>query len=347
LGAVLSVDGVRHRRGGREVLRIDGLEVEDGERLGVLGLNGAGKTSLLRLLAAVDVPAAGEVRVDGVTTSAGGATLRRRIAYVTQRPVLLSMSVRRNVELPLRYRKVPRPQRRADVEFALARLRIEHLADRPATALSAGESQRVSLARALACRPEALLLDEPAASLDTPARAAFLADVEAALADWSVTVALVSHRAEEILPLCDRVAALVDGQIRQLAPADELVARPADAAVARLVGYDNVVEVDVGNDGQVLIAGHATGLHSPQRGGHATLAVWATAVRVHPPGARPLTAVVERVNVVQGRRELVLAAGARLRAQLALDAPPPTRGSEVSVDFDRAHARLLGAAQFS
>ena len=335
MGAVLSVDGVRHRRGGREVLRIDGLDVEDGERLGVLGFNGAGKTSLLRLLAAVDVPAAGEVRVDGVTTSAGGAALRRRIAYVTQRPVLLSMSVRRNVELPLRYRKVARPQRRVDVECALARLRIEHLADRPATALSAGESQRVSLARALACRPEALLLDEPAASLDTPARAAFLADVEAALADRSVTVVLVSHRAEEILPLCDRVAALVDGQIRQLALADELVARPADAAVARLVGYDNVVDVDLGNDGQVLIAGHAT------------LAVWGTAVRVHPPGARPLTAVVERVNVVQGRRELVLAAGARLRAQLPLDAPPPTRGAEVSVDFDRAHARLLGAARFS
>jgi ABC-type iron transport system FetAB ATPase subunit len=113
VGAVLSLRDVRHRRGGREVLRIDALDLAGGERLAVLGPNGAGKTTLLRLLAAIDIPTAGTVLVDGVPTTPGAVALRRRVAYATQRPGLLSTSVRRNVELPLRWRRVPRPQRRA------------------------------------------------------------------------------------------------------------------------------------------------------------------------------------------------------------------------------------------
>src|SRR5262249_26772154 len=144
---------------------------------------------------------------------------------------LLSTSVRRNVELPLRYRRTPRETRRAVAAAALARLGVEHLAERPAHSLSGGEAQRVSLARALARAPDALLLDEPAAGLDAPTRAAFFADVERALADRATTVVLVSHRAEEVLALTDRIAVLVDGELRQTAPGTELVAEPADAAV--------------------------------------------------------------------------------------------------------------------
>jgi ABC-type multidrug transport system ATPase subunit len=260
VGAVLSVADVRHRRGGREVLRVDRLHVGAGERLGLLGLNGAGKTSLLRLLAGIDGPSVGEVRVDDVPTSRGGAALRRRLAYAPQRPVLLSTTVRHNVELPQRYRRVPRATRRAVATAALARLGVEHLADRPARTLSGGEAQRVSLARALACEPDALLLDEPAAGLDTPTRAAFFADVERALADRATTVVLVSHRAEEVLGIADRVAVLVAGELRQVAAANDLVAHPADAAVAHLIGYENVLEVDVDDHGAVLAAGRPTGL---------------------------------------------------------------------------------------
>jgi energy-coupling factor transporter ATP-binding protein EcfA2 len=144
----------------------------------------------------------------------------------------------------------------------MARLGVEHLADRPAHALSGGEAQRVSLARALACEPHALLLDELAAGLDTPTRAAFFADVERALADRATTVVLVSHRAEEVLALADRIAVLVAGELRQVAPAHDLVTQPADAAVARLVGYENVIDVHVDDD-DVLAAGHPTGLTAP------------------------------------------------------------------------------------
>ena len=341
MGAVLNVAGVRHRRGGREVLRVERLRVAAGERLGLLGLNGAGKTSLLRLLAAIDQPTVGEVRVDDVPTGHGGPALRRRLAYAPQRPVLLSTSVRHNVELPLRYRRAPKATRRTLAAAALTRLGVEHLADRHAHSLSGGEAQRVSLARALACQPDALLLDEPAAGLDTPTRAAFFADVEHALADRATTVVLVSHRAEEVLALADRVAVLVAGELRQVAPPTGLVTRPADAAVAHLVGYENVVDAHIDDAGDVLVAGHPTGLTAPPGRRPTTLAIWATAIHLRDPGDRGLPATIVRVSTGPGRHELTLDAGLPLRAHLPLAAPPPDAGTEVSIELDPALAAVV------
>jgi ABC-type sulfate/molybdate transport systems ATPase subunit len=341
MGAVLTVADVRHRRGGREVLRVDRLEIGAGERLGLLGLNGAGKTSLLRLLAGIDEPTAGQVRIDGVALSRGDAALRRRLAYAPQRPVLLSTTVRHNVELPLRYRRAPSATRRTVATAALARLGVEHLADRPANTLSGGEAQRVSLARALACAPDALLLDEPAAGLDTPTRAAFFADVERALADRATTVVLVSHRAEEVLALADRIAVLVDGELRQAAPGAELVSHPADAAVARLIGFENVIDVHIDDDGNVLAAGRPTGLTAPPGRRSATLAIWAAAVGVRTRHDGALAATVDRVTTGPGRHELALDAGMALHAHLPLATPPPDPGSEVSVELDPTRAAVL------
>jgi len=248
--------------------------------------------------------------------------------------VLLSTTVRHNVELPLRYRRAPRATRQTVAVAALARLGVEHLADRPAHSLSGGEAQRVSLARALACQPDALLLDEPAAGLDTPTRAAFFADAERALSDRATTVVLVSHRAEEVLTLADRVAVLVAGELRQVASANDLVMHPADAAVARLVGYENVIDTDIDDDGNVLAAGHPTGLTAAPGRRSATLAIWATAVHVRGPGDGGLPATVERVTTGPGRHELTLDAGLPLRAHVSLATPPPDAGTEVSVELD-------------
>jgi ABC-type sulfate/molybdate transport systems ATPase subunit len=343
MGAVLTVTAVRHRRGGREILRVDHLEIGAGERLGLLGHNGAGKTSMLRLLAGIDEPTAGEVRVDGVALSLGDAPLRRRLSYAPQRPVLLSTTVRHNVELPLRYRRAPRETRRPLATAALAQLGVEHLADRPARALSGGEAQRVSLARALVCAPDALLLDEPAAGLDTPTRAAFFADVELALADRATTVVLVSHRAEEVLSLADRIAVLVDGQLRQTAPGPQLIANPNDADVARLIGYENVIDAHIDADGTVLVAGHPTGLTANPGARAGTLAAWASAVHLRDRGDGPLPATVTRVSTGPGRHDLTLDACVTLHAHLPLSAVPPQPGAEVSVQIDPALTAVIDA----
>ena len=342
MGAVLSLQGVRHRRGGREVLRVDALDLAAGERLAVLGPNGAGKTTLLRLLAAIEAPTAGTVLVDGTAVTPGAVALRRRIAHATQQPGLLSTSVRRNVELPLRWRRVPRAQRRAAACVALERLGVAHLAHRAAGSLSAGEAQRVNLARALALEPALLLLDEPAAALDAQSREAFLADVKQALEARTTTVVHVSHRPEEAFRLADRVAVLADGAVRQLATPEALMRAPADAVVARVVGYENILAVEVGEDGTVEVGGRDTGLRGPAGApGPALAAAWAAGIRLRAPDGGGLPATVRHVSAGPGRWEIALSAPMPLRVHVPLGAPPPLPGERVGVVLDPARAVLL------
>ncbi|HSI80024.1 MAG TPA: ABC transporter ATP-binding protein [Solirubrobacterales bacterium] len=348
MDAGVTVRALRARRGGRDVLRIDRLDVAAGERLGVLGPNGAGKTTLLRLIAGLDQPHAGEVRVGGVESRDRGVERRRRVGYVAERPALMTMSIRANVELPLRYRGADRRTRRSAAERALERLGIAHLAERPAHAVSRGEAQRTSLARALVCEPPLLLLDEPAAALDADARKAFLADLDAALAGRTTTVVHVSHRPADLLGFADRIAVLAGGALRQVSPPDELTRRPADALVARLVGFENVVPIAIGDRGAIELAGRATGtsardLGSPGHGsgGGARLAAWAAGIELLPPGARPLEATVTGVSPGPGRWDVVLDAGATIRAHHPLAAGPPAPGERVALGLRPGLATIV------
>ncbi len=351
----LRVQQVRQVRGNRETLEIEELTVRAGEHVSALGPNGAGKTTLLRLLAGVDLPSSGTVTLDGVSTARGGVELRRRVAYATQRPGLLSTSVRRNIDLPLRWRKVPRRTRADMTAAALERLRITHLADRPARMLSGGEQQRVNLARALAFEPSVLLLDEPAAGLDAQTRSGFFADLERALADRATTVLQVSHRAEEAMRFADRVVVLGHGHVHQVGTPDELNLRPVDAQVAALVGYDNLVDATVQPDGAVLVGGAPTGLvHRPTAGaraatGPATVAVFAAGVRLAETEGAGVPVRVDRVAVGPGHRELTLSGVvppvshlvSHLVAHLAVGLAAPSPGDQVRVVFDPALSAVL------
>ncbi|PSK97727.1 iron(III) transport system ATP-binding protein/tungstate transport system ATP-binding protein [Murinocardiopsis flavida] len=333
MGAELSVRGLRHVRGGRVVLDVGAVDVADGARLCVLGPNGAGKTTLLRLVAAVEPPRQGRITIDGISPRDGGVALRRRVAYVTQRPALLSTSVLRNVELPLRWRKMPKGRRGAVAAAALERLRVAHLADRPATALSGGEQQRVSLARALAVDPDVLLLDEPAAGLDAQSRTAFLADLGRALAGRATTVVHVSHRPEEAMLLADQVMALLDGRVHQIGPPEVLTRRPVDASVAALVGYDNLVDAYVEADGAVTVGGAPSGLTRHGPAGPATAAVFGNGVRLAPADGPGIPMRVAQVAPGPGHWTVALEGAAPLLAKVPLDHPPPAPGDRVAAAF--------------
>jgi molybdopterin-binding protein len=238
----LALRGVVVRRGKRLVLDVPALEVPSGQVLAVLGPNGAGKSTLLQVLAMLDRPASGEVLFGGVPARGREHSLRRRMAVVFQESLLLSGSVHDNVALGLRLRGVGRSERARRASVWLDRLGISALARRPAHALSGGEAQRVSLARALALEPDVLLLDEPFSGLDAPTRLSLLSDLARLVRGARLTTVFVTHDRDEALHLADRVAVLIGGRLRQEGTVEEVFVRPADPEVAAFVGVENVLQ---------------------------------------------------------------------------------------------------------
>jgi tungstate transport system ATP-binding protein len=251
---------VEVRYDGQVVLAVPALEVRPGEVLAVIGPNGAGKSTLLRVLALLTRPTLGTVRFHGAVpgTEAERLAWRRRMACVFQEPLLCRGSVLYNARLACRLRGVAREEADRRARDWLERLGIAALADRPVDRLSGGEAQRTSLARAFAARPEVLFLDEPFAALDAPTREALLDDLGRLLAATETTTVLVTHDRAEALRLGDRVAVLLEGGLAQIGPPKEVFGEPADEAVARFVGVENLLpgrvvavsdglaEVDVG-----------------------------------------------------------------------------------------------------
>lgn len=246
--------------------------------------------------------------------------------------LLLNVSVRRNVELPMSWRGLPRTARRARAAAALERFGVAHLADRPAPQLSGGERQRVNLARSLVLDPAVLLLDEPAAALDPGARASFLDDLDHVLSGESTTVVHVSHRPEEAVRGADQVAVLDAGMVIQLGTPADVFRSPADPRVARIVGYQNLLPVEIEPDGAVRLRGQRVATTTRRMaGGPVTLAVWAAGVLVGPPGTGAVVATVDAVTPGPGRWEVSLDCGSRLVAYVRSDQPPPHRGEQVGL----------------
>ena len=260
--ALLEIKDLLIRRGTRDVLRVEHLDIQPGEVLAVIGPNGAGKSTLLLTIARLLQPSEGQIFFHGQPLEKeDGLTYRRRIGLVLQEPLLLDISVADNVAAGLRFRGLPKAEIGARVATWTARLGIASLRKRPARNLSGGEAQRVSLARAFALRPELLLLDEPFSALDAPTRARLLNDLQSLLAETGLTTVFITHDLNEALLLGDRVAVLLNGQLRQIGPPEQVFAMPADAEVAAFVGVETVIPgvVCETHEGQVIV--EAKGLH--------------------------------------------------------------------------------------
>jgi heme ABC exporter ATP-binding subunit CcmA len=198
-----------HRVFGRQ-RAVDGVSftLRDGEALAVFGPNGAGKTTLLRLLAGLLRPSAGEALVSDMRV-AGSAAARARIGIISHESMLYhALTARENVELAARLYGVPDPQ--AAAVRALEQLRIAHTSS-PVRALSRGQRQRVSIARALVHEPSVLLLDEPFTGLDD-AGAAALGDVLRTVRGSGAALVLVTHNIAEGLSLGTRAAVMHRGK---------------------------------------------------------------------------------------------------------------------------------------
>lgn len=208
-------------------LRIDDWQHSAGQTLCLVGPTGAGKTTFLKVLTGLISLQTGSIEFDGHGWSQGVASLddSRRIALVPQRPLLLSRSVRANVEYGLQLRGF-----RADdwINELLHRLGLEKLAAKSARTLSGGQTQLVAIARALALRPTVLLLDEPTANLD-PASVGLVEQVlEEMRQRHRTTLIWATHNMFQARRVADRVALLLAGRIVEISARDDFFHRPVD-----------------------------------------------------------------------------------------------------------------------
>ncbi|RMF90715.1 MAG: ATP-binding cassette domain-containing protein [Methanobacteriota archaeon] len=175
---LLSVKDLSKRYDGRWVFKDLTFKVSRGERLAVIGPNGSGKTTLVRMLSLLETPTGGEIYLDGESLLEAPEkwAVRRKMAVVFKRPAVLNTTVYGNIALGLKVRGEKKDSIHEKVEWALKEFNLRHLEDRNARALSGGEKQLLSIARALVLEPLLLLLDEPTSNLD-PENAALVEDV--------------------------------------------------------------------------------------------------------------------------------------------------------------------------
>jgi len=230
---LIEINNLRIKRNENIALEIPSLSIQRGETLTVVGPNGAGKSTLLLALARLLKPSHGDILYDGKSLKEWDELeYRRKISFVFQAPLLMDMTVEQNVGLGLKFRGTPKEEVRERVGKWMKQLGVESLAKRRAGQLSGGEAQRVSLARAFVLDPVLLLLDEPFSALDPPTRAKLIEDLASLLIEDQCTAVFVTHNLNEAAKLSHRIAVIVGGMLRQVGPARQIKARPADEAVA-------------------------------------------------------------------------------------------------------------------
>jgi iron(III) transport system ATP-binding protein len=337
--APVEIDSVALGFSGHPVLRGLTLVVRPGEVLALLGPSGCGKTTLLRVVAGLEEPESGTVRVGGRLLSERGNVVvpeRRDIAMVFQDWALFPhMSVAENVGFGL-----PRGARSSSprITETLDLVGLAGLEDRAPASLSGGQQQRVALGRALAQRPSVLLLDEPFSNLDPTLRGRVRSDVRELLVEVGVTSILVTHDRDEAFVLGDRVAVMRDGVIAQVAAPEELYQHPCDEWVAGFVG-----ELD-------LLSGTAAGkvVETPlgrlvlavERHGPVSVGLRPEQVRLDPAeGGDGMVSVVEHVEYHGPRTGYRLRSPAGLLRAEVPGAPRRRAGDRVVV---RVEGEVLG-----
>ena len=238
--ALLQLDRVSRRLSGREVLHDISFSLQRENVLGLLGANGAGKSTTLAIVAGILQPDAGTVRLENQVVNDEVRTIRERIGWVPESvPLWPELTVSESLDACSRLRGLSKSARKAARERELARLELESVAHRLCGQLSLGQKRRVGLAQALLHEPDLLVLDEPGNGLD-PVQTAQLRDLIARLSPKRGII-LSSHELNEVEAMCNRVVILHDGRVRHDAKFDgkrgkldaqfrAIAAQPASAA---------------------------------------------------------------------------------------------------------------------
>jgi ABC-type Fe3+/spermidine/putrescine transport system ATPase subunit len=257
--AAASVFGLSKRFGKASVLENISFDVAEGEVLVLLGASGSGKTTILRIIAGLEMPYTGKVILHSKDVTELPAR-ERGVGVIFQSYALFpKMTVEKNIGYGLRIRKRKRKEIRETVNELLQLVQLEEHRKKYPSQLSGGQQQRVAIARTLAYKPEVLLFDEPFGALDTQTRVHLRREIRALLKKVNVPSIFITHDQEEALELGDRVAVLNVGHIEQIGTPFEIYNQPATEYVATFLGAANVLDAVVRKDylevGSAQIAG--------------------------------------------------------------------------------------------
>ncbi len=232
----IEVRNVSKRFGSFQALEDVSLDVEGGALTALLGPSGSGKSTLLRIIAGLEFPDSGEIRLAGEDATPL-TTQQRGVGFVFQHYAAFKhMSVRENVAFGLKVRKRPKDEVRSRVDELLELVQLQGFGDRFPAQLSGGQRQRMALARALAPEPKVLLLDEPFGALDARVRAELRVWLRRLHDETHTTTVFVTHDQEEAMDVADSVVVMNRGRVEQVAGPRELYDSPANEFVMSFVG---------------------------------------------------------------------------------------------------------------
>ena len=244
------------KRFGEEVTAVDhvDLTITDGEFFSLLGPSGCGKTTTLRMVAGLELPTAGSIRIHGEEMGLRPPN-KRPVNTVFQSYALFPhMTVAANIGFGLEMRKVPKSERREQIDWAIDLVEMGSMAHRKPSQLSGGQQQRVALARALVNRPEVLLLDEPLGALDLKLRQQMQIELKNLQREVGITFVYVTHDQEGAVTMSDRIGVMHDGQLLQVDSPEAIYERPTTRFVADFIGQTNFLEATVAAANEVVLA---------------------------------------------------------------------------------------------
>ena len=344
--ASVSLRNLTKRWGGFVAVDDQSLEIHDREFLVLLGPSGCGKTTTMRMIAGLEEPTSGEIRIGGRVVN-DELPRDRDVAMVFQNYGLYPhMTVRDNIAYPLKVRGGRSAEEiRERVRAAAAKVQLEELLDRRPRALSGGQRQRVALARAIVRTPQVFLMDEPLSNLDAKLRVTMRAELKHLSHELRITTVYVTHDQIEAMTLADRVAVMSHGRIQQLGTPEEIYNDPKNLFVAGFIGSPAMNLIQGATEGgRFLVEGAPiTTVGSGARGG-VVLGVRPEDLELAEPGAGSFDAAVY-ASELTGESVLVTVeiAGRRIAAK----ADRHTRkaiGETVGIRIDPAHTYMFDAA---
>ena len=218
------------------------LEVQSGELVSLLGPSGIGKSTLLKLIAGIEKPNAGEILFDGESILSTPPNQREAVFMFQKAYLFPFLSVGENIAFGLKVKKISADQQRKRIAEMLELIGLPGIENRKPNELSGGEQQRVALARSLVIRPKVLLLDEPFNSLDRPVRLSLQEAVRNIQRELGITTILVTHDLDEAMAMSDRMALLMGGKVAAVNKPNILFQRPPCVETAKFVGVETFVE---------------------------------------------------------------------------------------------------------